>query len=316
MDISIIICTYNRSENLKECFDCLASQEITHGFSWEVILVDNNSSDQTKEYTKNYEKNCNFLLRYDFELKQGLSHARNHGIKTSNGDILIFIDDDIRVSIQWLQSIYNTFKAHQCDAVGGRIHIESESNLPKWIKPDMYGFLGHQDFGNTPHQMDGYAEFPFGGNMAIHRSVFEKIGLFNTELGRKGTGLKKEELFKGEETEFFERLAYVNGTFYYEPKALVMHKILAHQLKPSFFLILHNNAGILESSKDKKQYTRTLKGVPLFVFLQFIQSIKKYLQRSIKKKSLYSVRQLMNIAYFWGMICGYYQKNGIKNYFE
>jgi glycosyltransferase involved in cell wall biosynthesis len=142
MDISIIICTYNRSENLKECFDCLASQEITHGFSWEVILVDNNSSDQTKEYTKNYAKNCNFLLRYDFELKQGLSHARNHGIKTSNGDILIFIDDDIRVSIQWLQSIYNTFKAHQCDAVGGRIHIESESNLPKFRQyPASNGWL-------------------------------------------------------------------------------------------------------------------------------------------------------------------------------
>jgi glucosyl-dolichyl phosphate glucuronosyltransferase len=170
MDISIIICTYNRYENLKECFDCLASQEITDNFSWEVVLVDNNSSDHTKQFTQDYASRSNFILRYAFQPKQGLSHARNHGIKNSNSDILIFIDDDIRVSINWLQSIYTTFKVYQCDAVGGRIHIESPSKLPKWIKPELYGFLGHQDFGDDPHPMHGYTEYPFGGNMAIRRS--------------------------------------------------------------------------------------------------------------------------------------------------
>lgn len=308
MDISIIICTYNRSENLKDCFDCLASQEITDNFSWEVVLVDNNSSDDTKQFVGDYAKQCGFTLRYSFESKQGLSHARNHGINDSNGDILIFIDDDIRVCVNWLQSIYTTFKAHQCDAVGGRIHIESPAKLPKWIKPDMYGFLGYQDFGSDPHPMDGYIESPFGGNMAIRRSAFDKIGLFDTELGRKGTGLKKEELFKGEETDLFHRLADAGGKLYYQPDALVLHKILAHQLKPGFFLTLHNNAGILQASKDQNEYRRTFAGIPLFIFPQFVQSIGKYLQLLFTKGLYSSFRQLMNVAYFWGMMCGFYKK--------
>ncbi|WP_198245570.1 glycosyltransferase family 2 protein [methane-oxidizing endosymbiont of Gigantopelta aegis] len=73
--------------------------------------------------------------------------------------------------------------------------------------------------------------------MAIHRRVIDLIGNFDTTMGRKGTGLKKEELFKGEETDFFHRLAAAEGKFYYHPDALVFHKILPHQLKKGFFLL-------------------------------------------------------------------------------
>lgn len=313
MDISIIICTYNRAENLTACFDCLAAQEIDvdSDFTWEVLLVDNNSSDHTKQFSDDYATHCNFPLRYTFAAQQGLSHARNYGIQESKGSILIFIDDDIRVNKRWLQSIYNTFTTYPCDAVGGRIHIESPAKLPKWITPEMYGFLGHQDFGDAPHPMDGYKEFPFGGNMAIRRSVTDKIGLFDTEMGRKGTGLKKDELFKGEETDFFHRLADVGGKFYYQPEALVLHKILPHQLKPGFFLTLHNNAGLLQARKDQTEYKRTLAGIPLFFLPQFTRSISKYISLSISQGPYKSFRQLMNVAYFLGIIHGYYKKNRI-----
>lgn len=311
MDISIIICTYNRVDNLKDCFNCLASQEITSNFAWEVLLVDNNSSDHTKQFTLDYAAQADFKLRYSFESQQGLSHARNHGVNDSTGRILIFIDDDIRVSKNWLQSIVNAFNTQQCDAVGGRIHIESPAKLPKWITLDMYGFLGHQDFGNEPRSMDGYKEFPFGGNMAIKRAVFEKIGLFDTSMGRKGTGLKKEELFKGEETDFFHRLADVGGRFYYQPEALVLHKILAHQLKPKFFLTLHNNAGQLESRRDASTYRRTILGIPMFIFPQFVRATVKYIELCVTKGPNFSFRQLMTVTYFLGLMEGYYKNNSL-----
>lgn len=306
MDISIIICTYNRANNLQDCFDCLAAQEINCDFSWEVLLVDNNSFDHTKHFTEQYSATCYFPLRYTFAAQQGLSFARNHGINESEGNFIIFIDDDIRVSKKWLQSIYSTFITYHCDAVGGRIHIESPAKLPRWISPDMYGFLGHQDFGDYAHPMDGYEEYPFGGNMAVRRSVFDKIGLFNTELGRKGTGLKKEELFKGEETDFFNRLADAGGSFYYQPDALVLHKILPHQLKPGFFLTIHSNAGKVQAQKDHVKHKRTFAGIPFFIFIQFIKSMQKYLCQSFKSGPYSSFRQLMNFSYFFGMICGYY----------
>jgi glycosyltransferase involved in cell wall biosynthesis len=313
MDISIIICTYNRADNLEDCFDGLAAQEISSNFNWEVVLIDNNSSDHTRQFTQDYAASGHFMLRYTFESKQGLSHARNQGINASSAAILIFIDDDIRVGKNWLQSIVNTFNTQQCDAVGGRIHIESPAKLPKWITPDMYGFLGHQDFGDAPHPMDGYKEFPFGGNMAVRRSAFDKVGLFDTEMGRKGTGLKKEELFKGEEVDFFHRLADAGGQFYYQPDALVLHKILAHQLKPGFFLILHNNAGLLQARRDSISYRRMLLGVPFFVFPQFARAIGNYLRLCITKGANSAFRQLMNVAFFWGMIGGYYKKQVPKN---
>lgn len=308
-NISIIICTYNRADNLKACFDCLTAQVVDDNFIWEVLLVDNNSSDLTKQFTDDYATNCNFRLRYTFASQQGLSHARNHGIQEAKGNILIFIDDDIHVNKRWLQSIYNTFTTHSCDAVGGRIHIESPAKLPKWITPEMYGFLGHQDFGDDSHPMDGYKEFPFGGNMAIRRSVIDKIGLFDTEMGRKGVGLKKEELFKGEETDFFHRLADAGGKFYYQPEALVLHKILFHQLKPGFFLTLHNNAGLLHARKDLTKHHRTLAGIPLFVYPQLARSIRKYAHELITQGPYKSFRQLMNVIYFLGMMSGYRKKN-------
>lgn len=305
MDISIIICSYNRCHNLPECFSCLEKQVITTPIQWEVILVDNNSVDDTQSVTNDFNKNSILNIRYIFEPKQGLSAARNKGIDEANGTYLVFIDDDIRATKNWLQAIYSTFKQFDCDAVGGRIHIESPTKLPDWITPEMYGFLGHQDFGHELHKMDGIKEFPFGGNMAIHRRVINLVGYFDVNMGRKGTGLKKEELFKGEETDFFHRLAAAGGTFYYHPDALVFHKILPHQLKKRFFLTLHSNAGALKAKQDSTIYKRNLSGVPLFVFPQFFRAIWRYLSIVITQGSNRSIRQLMNVFYFWGMISAY-----------
>lgn len=309
MDISIIICTYNRGHNLPECIQCLEKQSLhDNKTKWEVLIVDNNSTDNTKAIIDKISAESTLLIRYLFEKNQGLSAARNKGISEALGKYLIFIDDDIRVTPIWLQSIYSTFQECDCDVVGGRIHVESPSTIPAWITPDMYGFLGHQDFGSDPHQMDGFVEFPFGGNMAIHRRVIEMIGNFDTNLGRKGIGLKKDELFKGEETDFFHRLANRHGSFYYQPTALVFHKILPHQLTKRFFLTLHNNAGRQKATYDNNKYARKILGVPLFIFPQLLRSISRFILISLTKGTTNSFRQLMTVSYFLGMISGYHEK--------
>jgi GT2 family glycosyltransferase len=144
--------------------------------------------------------------------------------------------------------------------------------------------------------------------MAIRHSVVDKIGLFDIEMGRKGEGLKKDELFKGEETDFFHRLADVGGKFYYQPDALVFHKILPHQLKQRFFLTLHNNAGQTQALRDKEEYKRTLAGIPLFILIQLIRSMGKYVNQLTFDGINSSFRQLMNVYYFFGMAYGYYCK--------
>lgn len=305
MDISLIICTYNRAQNLDACFQHLLAQKNSADIVWELILVDNNSTDNTRAVVEQYANESALNIRYCFEAQQGLSYARNHGITQAEGTWVAFIDDDIRVCDVWLKTLHDTFLQYDCDAVGGRIHIESPQSLPAWISPDMYGFLGHQDFGEQPHQMDGYSEFPFGGNMAVHRRVFDKIGVFDTQLGRRGEGSKSEELFKGEETDFFHRLADSGGNFRYHPKILVLHKILPYQLEKKFFLSLHKNAGILKVQQDTRHHQRTFMGIPLFVYRQYLRSIGHYARKSLCHGRNGAFRQRMNIAYFSGMIQTY-----------
>ena len=314
MDISIVICSYNRAPNLPVCFEHLLKQVSCEDITWEIILVDNNSSDDTRAIAEQYATDTPLNISYSFEGQQGLSHARNNGIALAKGQWVAFIDDDIRVSTIWLKTLYDVFVEQDCDAVGGRIHIESPQSLPRWISPDMYGFLGHQDFGPEPHKMDGIDESPFGGNMAVHRRVFDKIGVFDTTMGRSGEGNTKEELFKGEETDFFERLADSGGSFFYHPDLLVLHKILPYQLKMRFFLTLHNNSGIMKASSDCTVYKRTLLGVPLYVLPQLLRSIGKYIGSSISKGPNNSFRLLMNVAYFSGMITSYHAKNKHKEH--
>lgn len=309
MDLSVIICTYNRCHNLSGCFQHLQKQQLGDRLDWEVLVVDNNSTDATREVVQEFARNSPLNLRYTFCREQGLSHARNHGIEEARGRWLVFIDDDIRVTPDWLQAIHETFAAHDCDAVGGRIHLEIPlEQLPKWIRPDMYGFLGYQDFGEEPYRLDGFREFPFGGNMAIHRRVFGRIGLFDTGIGRKGAGTRKEELFKGEETDFFHRLAENGGVIWYQPRALVLHKVLPHQLSRRFFLTLHHNAGILRARRDPAVYPRTLWGAPRFLYLQLARAAWRYLAQTVHRGPDFSFRQLMNVAYFAGMLQEYHRR--------
>ena len=305
MDISLIICSYNRAHNLDACFKHLLAQKNSADIAWELILVDNNSSDNTRTVVEKYANESALNIRYSFEAQQGLSFARNHGIALAEGTWVAFIDDDIRVSEVWLKTLHDTFQQYDCDAVGGRIHIESPQSLPQWISPDMYGFLGHQDFGTQAHPMDGYNEFPFGGNMAVHRRVFDNIGVFNTQLGRRGEGNKSDELFKGEETDFFHRLADTGGHFRYHPDLLVLHKILPYQLEKKFFLTLHKNAGILKAQQDTRLHKRSIMGIPLFVYPQFLRSIGHYVRQIFSNGKNSAFRKRMNIAYFTGMMQAY-----------
>lgn len=304
-EISVILCTYNRAHNLAECFAHLDRQERAEDVDWGLVVVDNNSSDDTADTVKLLSADCGFPARYLFEGKQGLSHARNCGIDGTESPCVVFIDDDIRVEPTWIRAIHDTFQDKDCDAVGGPIHVVSPEPLPKWIKPDMLGFLGEVDYGDAPRQLDGVNESPFGGNMAFRRTALESVGRFNPELGRKGEGSQADELFKGEETDFFSRLAKQGGTIWYHPLAGVRHEILPYQLTRRFFLTLHYNEGLLSGRLDRGAHPRAVFGIPLFLFPQFLRAAGRYLGQTLGQGPNQSVRRLMTVAYFLGKMRGY-----------
>ncbi|MCK4622647.1 MAG: glycosyltransferase family 2 protein [Desulfuromonadales bacterium] len=309
MEITVIICTYNRADSLSRCLTHLGNQEVPQELSWEVLVVDNNSDDHTSQIVEKAAQDLKGLsIRYVKETNQGLSFARNRGIEEARGRLLAFIDDDILTTSGWLAAIYAMFLERGCDAVGGRIHLDESLVIPPWIKPDMYGFLGYQDFGDQPFQMDGINDYPFGGNMAFTRTVVKKIGPFNVNLGRKGDGSKNNELFKGEETDFFHRLTKASGEIFYQPGAIVYHQILPFQLQKKYFRSIHFNSGYQDAFYDQDKYERTFYGIPLFLFTQIVSNVGKYFIQLFTRGPNEAFRQEMNVGYFLGRMVAYARK--------
>lgn len=312
MEFTVIVCTYRRAANLPICLGQLARQKGVESRDWEVLVVDNNSPDDTPEVVAKLAKELPIKVRYAREPEQGLNHARNHGIRASNSTYFSYVDDDILVSDGWLASLFAAFERNDADAVGGRIHIDPSVHLPKWIRPEaeMLGFLGHQDFGDEPFMMDGHSRYPYGGNMAFNRRVVERIGYFNPRLGRKGEGRKRSELFKGAETDYFHRMAAAGGArIVYEPGAIVYHRVMPFQVRKAYFRTIHYNAGFQRAFHDDTPFPSTLLGVPRFYYLQLIRGIGKYLALAASMGPDYAFRQQMNVGNMIGTMLGYRQRS-------
>ena len=219
--LSIIVCTYNRDKYLYGALRCIAE----NGFpaeAYEIILVNNMSTDNTESECQKFGKDYpNVNFRYFVETNQGLSYARNRGIKESHGETLLFLDDDSYIQQDYLKNLQRQLNDHpEADAFGGKIDPIFESGeAPKWLSKWNYSWVSAIDMGDEVCQFEGKA-FPIGANMGIRKATIEKTGVFNTQLGRS-----KKNLMGGEEKDLFERIRQQGGNIYYFPDVVVQHLI-------------------------------------------------------------------------------------------
>jgi glycosyltransferase involved in cell wall biosynthesis len=310
MDFSVIVCTYNRAGNLPRCLGALVRQQSTETITWEVVVVDNNSTDETRAVVEQLAAALPITVRYAHEAQQGLNYARNTGIRESTGTYFSYVDDDIEVSRQWLAALYENFRANDADAVGGRIHLDPSITLPRWIQDDeTKGFLGFQDYGDEPFRMDGKRRYPYGGNMALHRRVVDRIGYFNPLLGRKGAGRKRSELFKGAETDYFYRLSdHAESRIFYEPRAIVFHQVQPFQLTKKYFRTIHSNAGYQRAIYDATEFPHTILGVPRYLYPMLVSNVAKYFRQVVTLGPDAAFRQQMTVGHMIGTMLGYHQR--------
>jgi len=222
LKLSIIICTYNRAKYLEYALESLIIQ--TEGQnSFEVLIIDNNSSDNTKEI---YEKFTNKLpLKYFLEKKQGLSHARNRGIKEAKYDLIAFLDDDAKVSKDWIKLGLEIARKQKVDIFGGPIYPYYESKKVEWFK-DEYEIRSH---GDSPKYLDkGYLS---GSNIFFKKDVFKRVGLFDPKYGMKG-----DEISVGEETKLQEIADRIDIKRFYHPQLFVYHLVPEYKMKVSYFI--------------------------------------------------------------------------------
>jgi glucosyl-dolichyl phosphate glucuronosyltransferase len=240
MKTTVIMCTYNRCQSMAKALSSVAASMLPDSVKWEVVVVDNNSSDQTREVVEDFCRRHPGRFRYVFEPQQGLSHARNAGIREAQGDILAFTDDDVTVEPTWLQNLTARLNDGEWAGTGGRTFLAQPFSPPPWLGLEEPYNLGGAlaalfDLGDRPCRL---ARAPYGANMAFQKKMFEKYGAFRTDLDRCGTGM----LSNGD-TEFGRRLLDAGERLSYEPSAIVYHPVPEHRTQQSYFLTWYFNYG-------------------------------------------------------------------------
>lgn len=227
MKLSVIVCTYNRSEFLKDLIASLQEQDLPGDY--EIVVVDNNSTDNTRDVVRGLIGTSRIPIRYVFEGSQGLSHARNSGIRESHGEILAFIDDDAVAEKQWLSRLMSGYDNEKVGCVGGKIELIWPFEKPDWVTPPMEMPLGKLDYGDSVRELK-FPLVPFGGNISIRKTVFDALGSFSTKLGRD-----LKTLLSNEELELCSRIVQNGWTIKYVPDAVVHHKVDPRRLRKLWF---------------------------------------------------------------------------------
>ena len=225
--ISIVVCTYNRSTLLKQCLESLCFQTLPDD-NFEVIIVDNNSTDDTKKTASAVtEKYSNF--RYVIESNLGLSYCRNRGIKEAKGEYVAFIDDDARAAADWAEKIVASFSdvTPVPSVVGGVILPFYDTDPPRWFKDE----YETRSWGEEPKMLEPpEAEYGFSGsNCVVKKDILNEYSGFNTDLGMKGRKLQL-----GEESDLFSRVYRKYPFFWYDPSIKVYHYAPSWKLKKSY----------------------------------------------------------------------------------
>ena len=228
--ISSIICTYRNPDLLEGAIGSLLNQRLSPE-QYEIIVVDNNSGDQTPAIVERFSHRPLPSVRYILEPRQGLSYARNRGLEAARGDIVAFIDDDAEADSGWLSALLEVYESSpEIWAAGGRIApIWHTDERPTWWTEECEGSLSLLDWGDEARVLT-WPERILGTNCSFRKSVFQELGYFDTGLGRRGRALLGHE-----ETDIQHRIHLENKVVFYTPRAIVRHHVPPERLTEEYF---------------------------------------------------------------------------------
>jgi glucosyl-dolichyl phosphate glucuronosyltransferase len=232
-DVSVVISTYNRGFDLADTLESLVGQTGMTG-RYEVIVVDNNSTDRTREVVDAWIAKGHSQLRYVFEVRQGASYGRNAGLAVARAPIIAFTDDDVIVSPDWLLNIKRAFDENpDVDYVNGKILPLYGGPQPGWLTAANSGPCTIRDrgeerlFGQPGHFFPNWAT----ANLAFRRTVFDRVAPFAVDFDR------------GEDLELIVRVWRAGCPGMYAPDVVVTHKIPAERMTKAYHRMWHTREG-------------------------------------------------------------------------
>lgn len=302
VDISVVICTHNRATSLRDTLAGLEAVDVPFGLAWEVLVVDNASSDNTRATVERFHKGSALPLRYRYVGTPGLSRARNAGIEASRGDIVAFIDDDVRVRADWLAAVARAFQDHpEVACVGGRVFLAAEIPRPPWWRKEYDGYVGEFDRGDEPRVVEGAdgAMVGIGANLSFRRRAFEQCGTFRHDLGRRGNSL-----LMGEEIELIERIRRAGRKTLYYPPAVVYHLPGEERFRKSYLRRWFRGQGEWHCLRERDTWDDSVRilGVPRWHYRSAARAFVSYLWHWLKLDGASAFKAELQVRRFWGYL--------------
>lgn len=312
MQFSVVIPTYNRADELRHTLASLAELKVSG--DWELIVVDNNSTDHTRQTVRDASKKFSVKLRYLFEPEPGRSAALNAGIKAAQGSVIATTDDDVYVEPNWLEQAAEGLAKQRCDFVGGKVLPVWGGPRPAWLSDQggrHWSVIALLDYGSQPLEF-GKHRAPLGVNLAFQREAFDRAGLWNTKIGRKAGGLLGQEV---REWMLRAREAGLKGM--YIPEMVVHHRIPKDRLSKRYFrrwfywhgvsramLFQQHPIDMQAPEETGLDFSKVplIFGVPRYMYRSLLRSVVAMLKDKIRGKHASSFEHELALWFFIGVI--------------
>ena len=309
--VSVIIATFNRAKDLRGTLASMAHLSFSH--PWELIVVDNNSTDNTAEIARDAAVCFPAALRYIFEAEQGRCAAMNAGIRAAHGEIIVTTDDDVRVEAGWLDAAVTALEDLGCDYVGGRVLPIWSGRRPEWLSDHggrHWATIALLDYGDEPLEFG--RRVPLGVNMAFRHSAFSQAGLWDNRVGRKAGTLLGQEV---REWGLRAKAAGLRG--FYAPDMIVHHIIPVERLRKHYFrrwfywhgvsrAMLYEHARIdMEAPEETRlDYDKVphIAGVPRYLYRTFLKALAETLRSALRRDAFATFENELWLWFFTGIV--------------
>lgn len=261
LDFTVVIVTYNGEMRLPDVFDHLKEQTNTEEIDWEILVVDNNSIDRTKEVINNFKSFSPVPLKYVFEPQQGAGYARQKAIQEANANLIGFLDDDNLPTKNWVNSAYQFAQTHpNAGAYGSQIHGDYEIEPPVNFER-IKAFLAITERGNKPLLYDPKSRFlPPSAGLVVRREAWLQTVPNYCIL----TGRVQDNMLTSEDLEALSYLQQSAWQIWYNPQMEVFHKIPQNRLTKTYLIKHLGGIGL------SRYITRTVGILPIFIPLVVI----------------------------------------------
>lgn len=298
VDITLLVCTYNRSHDLREMLETAAAQETGGAFSYEILVVDNNSTDDTRAVVEEFIARGHKNLRYLFEGRQGKSNALNTGLNAVRGTIFTICDDDFILPEDWLKNIFAAFSAHpEVSFVSGKVLPAWQAEPPVWLTAEHWSALALTDYGEKEFYADENKQICLLA-CSFRTADVAAVGGYSPELG-----VTKNQIGGTEDLEVLKRLWKSGRKGIYLPHISFYHKVEPNRITKKYHRRWHSGHGSFYAAmrdEEVEQSSARLFDVPAHLYSQAAKNIVHWLKFSLQRQKAKTFWHETQLHFFKG----------------